>query len=921
MRIQRIDLDGFGRLEDFSEQLAEGLHVFYGPNEAGKSTLQRAILALLYGFYETDRSRPSERAAQEHDEPWSGAPYRGRLEYELADGRRFRVDRDFSTADVATRIHELSAGGRDVTDDYGRGRHGNLRLAIDHLGMPKAVFEACAFVSQDEVFEVQERAKDIGDSIIRLADSAGREVSAQDALDRLDKVYKEDVGSKRARTTPLPVAQGRLEDLEREIGQIDAVRSQISEDATARDEAQRRAEGLRSELRRARYLLALAHVDETRRTLDQLNDLTRGEEDARTALEEHEAYASFPFEERDYVQSEWTRIQQTKERLANEREAVENQSHSIEKLASQHEGLAREQHGLAHLRDFPVQRRPNVDRLHAEWRASRTRANDARASLDAIANVQDRLAQYEALEERVGCLSETDVRRLYERLSAREQGGPLAAIVTFFSAIVRLVKRLFGGRQTSDESQSMMATSRAEAEQLLADRERWNALRPRVERYRDGRVALGTADGTLRSAEQALLDALRGAVDHTADLQGAYQVFVQRCDGAARLQQLDNQVAAIDREMETLSNVVRRFEQDERQVQANSIGLRNRLQELTKRDGSLEELLGTFDEGCRRRRAYDEHARHLAETRQQRGILLGGRSPEELRRVLEEHEREAVGILAAVPSLQGATTHEPPRELSQRVEQMEDDLHAAELRIERVTTRIDTELEKLRPRAEVEEEVERTRREAEMLERFRDELQIAMDVITEAAEEAHRDFAPHVGRFLSGHIAHVTGGRYSDMHLDPTTLELRVEVPETRRLEEIGKLSRGTRAAAYLLLRVGLAQHMSSMHEPVPLILDDPLVELDGARKEHFLNLLLQLASDVQIVLFTKDKAIRTWFEQHCREDAFHGLTLLQPPLEQATLPEPPQPQSAQRSLPEPSHVPTEALPGSQTSNGHDEPP
>ena len=202
MRIQRIELDGFGRLERISQELAAGLHVFYGPNEAGKSTLQRAILALLYGFYETDRVRQSEKAIQERDEPWSGAPYRGRLEYELADGRRFRVDRDFSNTDVATRVHDLSAGGRDVTDDYGRGRHGNLRLAIEHLGMPKAVFEACAFVSQDEVVNIQDRADDIGDTIIRLADSAGRDVSAQDALDRLDKIYREDVGSTRARTTP-----------------------------------------------------------------------------------------------------------------------------------------------------------------------------------------------------------------------------------------------------------------------------------------------------------------------------------------------------------------------------------------------------------------------------------------------------------------------------------------------------------------------------------------------------------------------------------------------------------------------------------------------------------------------------------------------------------------------------------------------
>ena len=879
MRIQRIELDGFGRLERVSEELAVGLHVFYGPNEAGKSTLQRAILALLYGFYETDRVRQSEKAIQERDEPWSGAPYRGRLEYELADGRRFRVDRDFSNTDVATRVHDLSAGGRDVTDDYGRGRHGNLRLAIEHLGMPKAVFEACAFVSQDEVVNIQDRADDIGDTIIRLADSAGRDVSAQDALDRLDKIYREDVGSTRARTTPLPVAQRRLEELEREIGQIDAVRGQISEDAAARDEAQARAEQLRGELRRTRYLLSRTRAEETSRRLDQLDDLTRREEEERTVMQEHETYARFPVEERDSVHSDWTRIQQTEEGLTDQRETVEGHRRNIETLAAQREGAARGQRELAHLRDFPEQRRPELDGLVVEWRVARPRANAARESLAAVAHVEASLADFESLEARVGSLTEADVRRLYERLSGREQGGLLATIGRFFRAIVQVFGRLFGGRQASEDSQSAAALTRQEAEQVLADRERWNGLRPQVERYRQARAALAPAEEALSRSEQAMREALRGAVDDTSDLERAYVVFVERCDSVSRLQQFERQVAAIDREMETLSAAVRRFEQDEQQAQVRRAALGDQLHEMSGQEGPLEKLLAAFDEGCRRRRAHDDAARRLAGAREQRGMLLGGRSPEELRRALEESEREAGRILAEAPSLEGATTHEPARELSQRTEKIGNDLHDAELRIEGLTTRIDTELEKLRPRADVEEEIERTRREVGMLERFRDELQIAMEVISEAADEAHRDFAPHVGRFLSRHIAQVTGGRYRDMHLDPTTLELRVEAPETRRLENIEKLSRGTRAAAYLLLRIGLAQHMSSMHEPVPLILDDPLVDLDATRKEHFLDLLLQLASDVQIILFTKDETIKTWFTPHSKEGAPHSLTLLQPPL------------------------------------------
>lgn len=51
MRILRLDLSTFGPFTDKSIDLSrEGLHVIYGPNEAGKSSALRALKCLLYGI-------------------------------------------------------------------------------------------------------------------------------------------------------------------------------------------------------------------------------------------------------------------------------------------------------------------------------------------------------------------------------------------------------------------------------------------------------------------------------------------------------------------------------------------------------------------------------------------------------------------------------------------------------------------------------------------------------------------------------------------------------------------------------------------------------------------------------------------------------------------------------------------------------
>lgn len=52
MWLSRLDLLAFGRFSDVRLHLGPGLHLIYGPNEAGKSTTLRAIRQLLFGFDE-----------------------------------------------------------------------------------------------------------------------------------------------------------------------------------------------------------------------------------------------------------------------------------------------------------------------------------------------------------------------------------------------------------------------------------------------------------------------------------------------------------------------------------------------------------------------------------------------------------------------------------------------------------------------------------------------------------------------------------------------------------------------------------------------------------------------------------------------------------------------------------------------------
>ena len=71
MKLERIHVERFGAWQDLDLPVdPEGMSVFYGPNEAGKTTLMRFVRGVLYGFSEDDSGRPATSDSTGH---WGGA--------------------------------------------------------------------------------------------------------------------------------------------------------------------------------------------------------------------------------------------------------------------------------------------------------------------------------------------------------------------------------------------------------------------------------------------------------------------------------------------------------------------------------------------------------------------------------------------------------------------------------------------------------------------------------------------------------------------------------------------------------------------------------------------------------------------------------------------------------------------------------
>lgn len=106
MKIEKLHIYGFGKHENLEVNVHGGINVFYGENEAGKSTIQQFILHILFGF-------PQRNSQLLRYEPRSNATYGGKIQILTDDGSRVFIERvkGKASGDVTLYFEDGTRGG------------------------------------------------------------------------------------------------------------------------------------------------------------------------------------------------------------------------------------------------------------------------------------------------------------------------------------------------------------------------------------------------------------------------------------------------------------------------------------------------------------------------------------------------------------------------------------------------------------------------------------------------------------------------------------------------------------------------------------------------------------------------------------------------------------------------------------------
>ncbi|MHB0876295.1 MAG: ATP-binding protein [Anaerolineae bacterium] len=839
MKLSRLHVVGFGKIVDASFDFGPALNLLVGENESGKSTVQQALLAALYGFYEYREGKGRRTAAEgeleAHYQPWgASAHYATRIEYELDAGRRLRLERRFAGSNSDLQVHDLSRGEQiALTAD----RYGGLPPAAQqqYVGAARAVFLSSACIDQGKLSALTD-ARSLSEALVKSLDSNEADVSAKDALKLLDDTYRRSIGYAQARSTELLNAKRELAQAKKDLEAWDRRRDAVDADMRAEAALTRQLEPMRAEVERlklAKLRRELADQEALLGRLAAAEERLRALEAQRDGMSAYRAFDGAPQAEvldiRSRLQQAVARTQELAQRQASEAHPAQSLR---ERLAQQH-GVAAQ---LQHLAPFPVERQPEVRALHNAWVSARERLAAAREQ--APVRVEAPAAGGRGFSLPVFLLGGLVALVLAVAGIALDFVVPglvlalvalavAAAVASRSGAAPGPVAAQYVAPDTSAYEEAAVATRRqletalAQAgitgvepdeavrrfDAMVVDKYRWQEAEREAEQTRRTLLGLAEHDAELQRAgeqearlRQRFRDLMATAGVGLDDVDAAYQQYERKRSGHERFRALEGEVAAAARERD--AGLAGR---SMAQIEERSAELAERLTQLSPLAGQAAAPVGASLTSAAIEAAIGE---------------VTGKQHEAEKEIVQLHERIAQGL--------------PPGA----------------------------------GRGEIEERVGQWEREVAKLERFGAALERAMEHLAEATKEARADFVPRLNASVGHTVAAITAGRYDDVFLSFVEGDLGIGLsgPETPQRVDVSALSVGTVEQCYIGLRLAIAGLLSQGGERLPLILDDPFVNFDRPRLERMLAFLVELSREHQVLLFSKDDSLPAWFAAHVPE-------------------------------------------------------
>jgi uncharacterized protein YhaN len=130
-------------------------------------------------------------------------------------------------------------------------------------------------------------------------------------------------------------------------------------------------------------------------------------------------------------------------------------------------------------------------------------------------------------------------------------------------------------------------------------------------------------------------------------------------------------------------------------------------------------------------------------------------------------------------------------------------------------------------------------------------LVLAQALMKASIKKFEREHQPAMLAEVERLLGRMTLGRYTGIERKLDEHGTLLVVDDSGKRKEPHQLSTGTREQLYLAIRLAYIRHYCQDTEPLPIVMDDVLVNFDAERAKHTLRVFAEFADEVQIIFLT----------------------------------------------------------------------
>ncbi len=207
MKIDKLKINGFGKIKNREIELKDGIHIIYGKNESGKSTILKFITGMLFGIAKNKNGK--NISDFERYKPWEDSVFSGKMKYTLENGEEYEIFREFKKKNPVIYNHL----NEDISKEFRVDKAKEMNFFEQQTGIDEFTFVNTTVIHQQEVKLEKSDTNIMIQKISNLVSTGNDTISFKKSMEKLNKLQNERIGTERTKQKPINIVENNIKNL------------------------------------------------------------------------------------------------------------------------------------------------------------------------------------------------------------------------------------------------------------------------------------------------------------------------------------------------------------------------------------------------------------------------------------------------------------------------------------------------------------------------------------------------------------------------------------------------------------------------------------------------------------------------------------------------------------------------------------